>query len=462
MVPFYSATAVAFCSAVDRAGAAGLAAARELLDPGLRVIVLEARDRIGGRAHTDMSVFGVPYDQGCHWLHNGVDRPNPFIQYGQGNGFDIFPQPFAAGSWSLYVGSRLAVPQEQQAYFDTWDAVNNAISTAGAQGNDISAAAAVANAGANTGPWYPLVAYEIGAALMAKDLEDFSCVDWWNSEEFGTNWLCSEGFGALVAHYGRNLPVQLNTPVTRVRWGDDCVSVETPRGTIRTAAVIVTVSTGVLAGGGIVFDPPLPIWKQEAFERISLGVYNHIALQFSQDVFGVGNDSFISHQNANDQTAQFSVNISGSGLTFGGVGGRFAQDLEQAGVATAVDFGLQELRNIFGSNIDTHFVKGYYTRWGEDQWARGSYTSAEPGYAHMRERLKEPIAEKIFFAGEACELGQWATCAGAYFSGLEAVRTMAELARPPWSTNPCRAPIPRSAWTVQRASRLPGFWERRY
>ena len=193
-----------------------------------------------------------------------------------------------------------------------------------------------------------------------------------------------------------------------------------------------------------------------------MGVYNHIALQFSQNVLNVGDDHYISYQNATRETAGFSANISGSGLTFGGVGGSFAEDLEQAGVAAAVDFGLQELRNIFGANIDTHFVKGYYTRWGKDQWTRGSYASAEPGHAHMRERLKEPIAEKIYFAGEACELGQWATCAGAHFSGLEAVRTMTELAAPPWSTIACRASIPLGALVTKRVSRIPQFWERRF
>lgn len=59
------------------AGAAGLAAARSLRRAGRRVIVLEARTRIGGRAFTDRTALGAPFDRGAHWLHSAED--NPFL-----------------------------------------------------------------------------------------------------------------------------------------------------------------------------------------------------------------------------------------------------------------------------------------------------------------------------------------------------------------------------------------------
>ena len=73
------------------AGAAGLSAARTLTEKGHSVAVLEARSRIGGRAFTESNTFGVPYDHGCHWLHD--ESSNPWVKYGQDHGFDLYPAP---------------------------------------------------------------------------------------------------------------------------------------------------------------------------------------------------------------------------------------------------------------------------------------------------------------------------------------------------------------------------------
>ena len=83
------------------AGAAGLATAQALRTRGLQVAILEARGRIGGRAHTDHETFGVPYDRGCHWLH--VAHLNPWVDYARQNGFTVYPD---AGARRLYVDGR--------------------------------------------------------------------------------------------------------------------------------------------------------------------------------------------------------------------------------------------------------------------------------------------------------------------------------------------------------------------
>ena len=77
---------------------------------------------------------------------------------------------------------------------------------------------------------------------MGADLDQFSSLDWWNMED-GENYFCREGFGALVAHYGREVPVSLNTAVTGVDWNGRGVTVRTRKGDIRTNRIIVTVST---------------------------------------------------------------------------------------------------------------------------------------------------------------------------------------------------------------------------
>ena len=397
------------------AGAAGLGAARTLLDAGVSVAVLEARERIGGRAYTETATFGVPYDHGCHWLHNA--HVNPWVAYAKAHGFDAYRAP---KKFTIYVGDRPAIGAEYGSAYVAYRALSRAIVTAGRAGKDVSAASVAPT----TGDWDAFAANRIGPWSMGKGLEDFSCLDW-SSGEGGNNWFCREGFGALVADYGRGLPVRLETPVAHVRWDGRGVAVETPAGNLAAKAVIVTVSTGVLASGKISFDPPLPADKTEAFHRISMGNYNHIALQFRDNLFGTGDDHSFRYKTDTPRSVGFLTNISGTNLNFGYVGGNFGRELEKAGVAAAIDWGLGELRKVFGSKVNASFVKGNFTRWGEDPWTIGSYASAEPGYTHMRAVLRRPVGERVFFAGEACHRTMWATCGGALLSGIEVAEAVA-------------------------------------
>jgi len=391
------------------AGAAGLAATRRLLDAGLEVILIEARQRIGGRAHTETTTFGVPYDRGCHWLH--VARLNPWVEYGLNNGFTLYP---ASEDYSLRIGAQAATPADIGDFEETYEAIYHDIGSMGSRGADVSAAS-VAN---QKGPWAPLVAAMIGPWSMGKDLEDFSCLDWWSGED-GADYYCREGFGTMVTHYGRDLPVRLGTPATRIRWGGKGVTIETPDGTLDADAAIITVSTGVLAAERIAFDPPLPLWKQEAFQRISMGHYNNVALQFSEDVFGIEEDTYLFYRTDSQRALGVLAKIAGTNLNFGFVGGSFARELEREGEAAGIAFALEELRKLIGNRIDRAFVKGAMTRWGEDPWTLGAYASAEPGQAHRREDLRAPLGDRLFFAGEAYHESLWATCGGAYLSGQD-------------------------------------------
>ena len=401
------------------AGAAGLAAARALMDEGVSVAVLEARWRIGGRAYTESETFGVPYDQGCHWLHN--EGHNPWIDYGRDNGFTLYP---ARTDAALFIGEREATAAEYEAYGKAHDAALRAISEAGEAERDIAASEVVAAKGA----WAPLIAAQHGAWSMGKDLGEFSCLDWWNSAG-GGDWLCKEGFGSLVAHYGRGLPVRLSSPVERVRWDGPDVTVEFPAGSLRAKAAIVTVSTGVLAAGKIAFDPPLPAETREAFARISMGSYNNIALMFSEDLFGLGDDAYLAYRMDSPEGMGLIANVAGTGLSYGYVGGGFGRALEEAGVEAAVDFGLGEVRKLVGGRADRAFVKGTMSRWGEDPWTLGAYASAEPGYTHLRDALRRPVAERVFFAGEACHPDLWATCGGALLSGIQTAAAVIRVLR---------------------------------
>lgn len=95
------------------------------------------------------------------------------------------------------------------------------------------------------------------------------------------------------------------------------------------------------------------------------------------------------------------------------------------GQAAAIDFALQELRVIFGNAVERHFVKGVATNWGHNPLTLGAYASAAPGKYDQRRILRQPIGDRIWFAGEACSRLEWATVGGAHDSGIEVATKVA-------------------------------------
>ncbi len=401
------------------AGAAGLGVARTLADLGISFLLIEAQSRIGGRAYTDTHTFGVPYDMGCHWLNYG--RINPWIEYGKTNGFTVYPTPLEP--YGLFVDKRKATPEELDEYDLAYQRIDDEIGRIATKSKnpDISPAEVIKL----ETRWEKLSAYMMGPLDMAKEFDDFSCKDYWESPG-ADPYYCKEGYGALVAHYGRKLPVQLATPAQHINWQGPGVKTETTEGTIRSKAVIITVSTGVLAADKIKFTPSLPVKKQESFQYISMGTYNNVALQFSKDFFGLGPDRYVDYVNeSGSEAGGMLTNIGGTNLTYVYSGGDFGRELELAGVKAGVDWGLNQVVKIYGSDVKKYFVKGNFTRWGKHPWTLGSYASAKPGYFHMRKELRKTIAKKIFFAGEATHPLQWATCGGGLLSGIAAANAVA-------------------------------------
>ena len=116
-------------------------------------------------------------------------------------------------------------------------------------------------------------------------------------------------------------------------------------------------------------------------------------------------------------------------LLVGFVGGDFAWELSAAGEEEAVEFGKNSVRSIFGSDADKYFVKGSFTKWASDPWALGAYAASLPGSAGAREGLRRPMAERVFFAGEACAPRWTQTCGGAALSGIETAELVAKIVK---------------------------------
>ena len=399
--------------AIIGAGSAGLNAARRLTELGRSVVVLEARNRIGGRAWTETDTFGIPFDRGCAWLHKADD--NPYTPLAKEWGLTLHEHNNHLDG--LWLGDRKATDAERKQQADEETKLDEVMSKRAKQGKDKAGEAWLKR----RGPVEDAVATFHGPMSSAVDLDELSTVDYLTiGTDVEPNLLIKEGYGTLVARYGREVKVELSTPVRSVNYAGQGVELETAKGTVKARACIVTSSTGVLAAEKIRFDPVLPEWKRDAIAGIPMGLLAKIPLQFkASGLFGLKDFDDLLREQKGKRDIYFLSFPFHLPLMVGFVGGDFAWELSAAGEQEAVDYGMNHLRHMLGSDVVKQLVKGSFTKWAGDPWALGAYATAAPGNGKLREALRRTVADRVYFAGEACAPRWTQTCGGAALSGRE-------------------------------------------
>jgi len=167
----------------------------------------------------------------------------------------------------------------------------------------------------------------------------------------------------------------------------------------------------------------LPSQYQEAISGLPMGALEKNALQFNTDVFKVGESNTLATplvdkvNNAFVQAQLWSTNV---GVCL--VGGDLARSLVAAGSTALVDFTLATMESMFGSAVSGAFVRGRSSSWLSDPFSLGAFTYAPAGAVPLRTALSTPVANQIFFAGEALSILKHGTLPGAYDSGQAAAR----------------------------------------
>ena len=403
------------------AGSSGLNAAHRLRQLGKTVAVIEARGRIGGRAFTDTSTFEFPFDRGCAWLHKADD--NPYTPLAKQWGYTL--EAHDTKLEGLYFRDREATAEVRELSSRIEEGLDGRIAKLGRK-RDVAAS----NAMRKKSQVDEAVATFHGPMSSAVDLDELSAKDYLSiGTDVPPNLLIKEGYGTLVAQFGKDIPVSLNTPARRIRYGGQGVQVDTDQGTLTAKACIITSSTGVLAAEKIRFDPPLPAWKEDAIAGLPMGLLAKIPLQYSKPEFRYKAFEDVLRENIGKRDIYFLCWPFHLNLLVGFVGGDFAWELSAAGEEEAVEFGKNSVRSIFGSDADKYFVKGSFTKWASDPWALGAYAASLPGSAGAREGLRRPMAERVFFAGEACAPRWTQTCGGAALSGIETAELVAKIVK---------------------------------
>jgi monoamine oxidase len=393
-----------FDAVVIGAGAAGIAALRALLDAGVDAVALEARDRVGGRAHTVVRA-GLPLDQGCGWLHSA--DVNPLAQSFEAAGFAIDRTP---PHWERQAGGQDFPPEEQQAFRRAMAAFHDRLTDAARRGTDRPAAELMEPGGR----WNALID-AVSSYYNGAEYDRVSVLDYAAYADSGVNWRVAEGYGAALAAFAPLERIVTACAARRIDRGGRELRVETGRGAVSARVVIVTLPSGLLAEGALAGAPE----KQAVAEGLPLGLADKVFLGLEEpEALPVNGHLFGRTDRAG--TGSYHLRPFGRPYVEAYFGGRCAAALEAEGPGAMTRHAVEELAGLLGSGVRRRLAPLGETAWRAEPFSRGAYSHALPGRAGCRAELAAPLEGRIFFAGEATSAHAFSTAHGAWASGARA------------------------------------------
>ncbi len=410
------------------AGIAGLAAAQQLKADGFEAIVLEARDRVGGRIWTDRSL-GVPIDMGASWIHGPEDNPiTPLAAKARARTFVTQDANEAVYDVSGRLIPKSVVSQSEEHY----NALLKQIAElTDAEDQDISIAEAIRRIDAAELQDL-LIQYQLAAYMEFETggpIEKLSARSWADDRSFaGEDVLFPNGYDAVINLLAKGLTIKLGQVVTQIAPTNAGVTVTTNQGSFTGQCAVVTLPLGVLKQKRVTFNPGLPAPMMAAIDRIEMGTVNKVALRFPKafwetevQFFGFTSQTkgkYPYFLNAHTFTAANAL------VTFGL--GNYGLAMESQSNQQIEADVLETLKTMFGKVEQPEAV--LVSRWTADPFTGGSYSY--PGVGATPEdfaALAEPIADRLFFAGEHTIHQYRASVHGAYLTGIREARRIKDL-----------------------------------
>ncbi|GAB4428425.1 MAG: FAD-dependent oxidoreductase [Anaerolineae bacterium] len=412
------------------AGMAGLAAAQTLQAQGIPVVVLEARQRSGGRVWTDRSWPDAPLDMGASWIH-GI-RGNPIYKLARQLKLATHPTDYDAMTVYEVTGRPLSDADATALDALLEQTLARARRAGRALVDDISLQEGLELAWQNQPPpdrqTRRRLDYVVNTTIEHEYAGDTGELSFFYFDHQGAypggDVLFLNGYDQLVTHLGQGLDIRLEHVVEQISYHSSGVTVTTNRGEFQAEAAIITLPLGVLKSGRVSFSPALPPAKQRAIERLGMGLLNKLYLRFERPFWPAEAEMLGYIPPLKGRWAEF-LNIhfyTGQPILLAFNAATYARSLEKLPDETAVDAALSTLRRIFGHRLPD--PTGYrLTRWAADPFAGGAYSFMAAGATPQDiNRLAQPVADRLFFAGEATHRRHPATVHGAYLSGQRAAR----------------------------------------
>ncbi|XP_051134744.1 polyamine oxidase 2-like isoform X2 [Andrographis paniculata] len=404
------------------AGFAGIAAARALHNASFQVILLESRNRIGGRVHTDYS-FGFPVDLGASWLH-GVCKDNPLapvigklgLPMYRTSGDNSVLYDHDLESYALFDMDGNQVPQDLVSRVgETFESILKETDLVRKESSeDMSVQRAIS------------IVFERRPDLrmegwFAADAETIS-LQCWDQEKLlpGGHGLMVRGYLPVINTLAKGLDIRLGHRVMKIVRHYNGVKVSVEDGNVFLAdAAVIAVPLGVLKSKSIAFEPRLPEWKEAAIDDLGVGIENKIVLHF-EEVFWP-NVEFLGVVAQTSYECSYFLNLhkaTGHAFLVYMPAGKLARDIEKMSDDEAAKFAFTQLQRILPNASAP--IQPLVSHWGTDSNSLGSYSYDAVGKPHdVYERLRIPV-DNLFFAGEATSDEHPGSVHGAYSTGVAA------------------------------------------
>ncbi|MBC8508112.1 MAG: FAD-dependent oxidoreductase [Anaerolineales bacterium] len=409
------------------AGISGLSAAHTLQKWGYKVIVLEARSRIGGRIWTSREWADAPLDLGASWIH-GI-RNNPISKLAKDNQIEVLETDYD-NHWIYGADGNELSDSEYESLDDILYSVQEYIFEAIEElDNDVSLQTIVENAFAEADispAERASILYLINSVIehdYAADSKDLSALYLDEGEEFGgEDVIFPGGYDQIINLLAEGLDIRLDEVVQNVEHGNQGVSITTNQNKYQADKVVITLPLGVLKSGNVLFSPALPKEKQNAIHNLGMGLLDKVCLRFPNKFWPQGPEllGFIS-ENTGEWAEWLNVAFyKKMPILMGFNAAAFAHQTESWSDQQIVEGAMGTLRKMFGADIPDPGA-WQITRWAADPYALGSYSYNKLGATpESHDELAAPVGTRLFFAGEATSREYNATVHGAYLSGLRA------------------------------------------
>jgi monoamine oxidase len=420
------------------AGIAGLSAASNLRSQGHKVLVLEGRDRIGGRVWTERSWQDIPLDMGASWIH-GVTG-NPITALSQKFNIDTLPTDY--DSLALYdsKGVQMGDDAEERVFrgfkqvLKKIDQLRKALDES--DQTDISLQKALESVIANM-DLSAQEMVELNFAINTKieheyaaDISDLSLLNWDNGKGFrGGDRLFPDGYDRIAQGLAQGLEIKLGHIVKQVTYNDTGVKIVTSQGNFLANRAVITLPLGVLKSGAVEFLPPLPQRKIQAIQNLGMGILNKVYLRFPSVFWQERKDllNFISPSKGEWSEWLNIYKYTQKPVLLGFNAGTYGKKLEQQSDRQIVDAAMKVLRAAYSDAIPNPEA-WKITRWGADPFAGGSYSYCATGASGKDyDALAEPVSDRLFFAGESTSKQYSATVHGAFLSGEREAKRISNL-----------------------------------